>query len=55
MVWVKYAAPAVQMVVKQPALVVREGAVEESRQAAASLRQMLQAVDVDRWGQCNAK
>lgn len=37
------------MVVKQPALVVREGAVEESRHAALRLRVLLPTVDIDRW------
>ena len=37
------------MVVKQPDLVVREGAVEESRLAAVRLRELLPTVDVDRW------
>ena len=37
-----------QMVVKQPALVVREGAVAESRHAAARLKDILPTVDIDR-------
>ena len=39
----------VQMVVKQPDLVVREGAVEESKLAAVRLRKLLPTVDIDRW------
>ena len=39
----------VQMVVRQPSIVVREGAVEESRLAAVRLRQLLPTVDIDRW------
>ena len=39
----------VQMVVKQPDLVIREGAVEESRLAAVRLRELLPTVDIDRW------
>ena len=37
------------MVVRQPAIVVREGAVEESRHAAVRLRELLPTVDIDRW------
>ena len=41
------------MVVRQPAIVVREGGVENSRRAALRLRELLPSVDVDRcasWG-----